>query len=140
MIYRKLFLALAGLMLAVSGTAVAQDDEHGLINVRTTVVKPGTAPEYLEVMSQLAASRSAAGHSGVDMWQVVRGPVGTFYSVTYIDSYSVFDTAFDSGMSEGDWARWIGRITAVIDHSVLTTLRTHPELARVPMERGAGVP
>jgi hypothetical protein len=140
MTYRKLVLTLASFVLALSGTAIAQDDDdHGLINVRMTTVKPGKAPEFQELLGQLAESRKAAGYSGMDVWQVIRGPVGAFYSVSYADDYADFGNAFDSGMSDGDWQRWIGRITDVIDHSRVTILRTHGELAIAPPEESAPV-
>ena len=132
MIIRKILVTLVASGLAFSGVAIAQDDDHGLINVRTTYVKPGRGQEYQELMGQLAASRKAAGHSGVAMYQVIRGRVGTFYTVTSVDDYAGFSDPFDSGMSDGDWQRWIGRITDTIDHSVVSVLRTHGDLAIVP--------
>ena len=133
MTFPKLVALLAAGLLAVSGLAVAQDgDGHGLINVRTTTVKPGKGAAYEEMLAKLAASRKAAGHSGVAVYEVVRGPASTYYSVTQIDNYAVFDGTFDSGMSAGDWARWVGNITDLIDHSMVTTLRTHGEMAITP--------
>jgi hypothetical protein len=126
----RILSSILAIGLAYSGAVTAQDDNsHGIMNVRMTTVKAGMAGEYMELLGQLAESRKAAGHSGVDMWQIVRGPVSSFYQVSTIESMSVFDGQFDSGMSDADWARWIGRITDVIDHSVVTTYRTHPELA-----------
>jgi len=116
-------------MLAFSGVAIAQDDDHGLITVRTTTVKTGKGQEYQELQATLAAARKAAGHTGVNAWTVVRGPQSTFYTVTAGGKYADIDGGFDSGMSDGDWQRWIARITDVVDHSVLTTLRTHGELS-----------
>ena len=131
--FPKMVLSLSVFMLALPGVAMAQDDDgHGLISVRTTTVKPGKAMEYREMLAKLSASRKAAGHSGVAVYQVVRGPASTFYQVTQIDSYSEFDRPFDSGMGEGDWQRWVGNVTDMIDHSIVTTLRTHDEMAIVP--------
>jgi hypothetical protein len=125
----KILLSLAACGLAFSGLAVAQDDDsHGLITVRTSTVKVGMGQEFQELQGQLAAARKAAGHSGVTAWQVVRGPASTFYTVTAVDNHADLAGPFDSGMSDGDWQRWISRITDVIDHSVVTTLRTHGEL------------
>lgn len=130
---KKMLLVLVASGLAFSGTAVAQEDNsHGLMNVRTTTVKPGKAPEYIELMGQLAAARKAAGHSGVSIYQVVRGPAGTFYSVSFGESYADIGEPFDSGMSDGDWQRWVGRVTDIIDHAVVTILQTHGELAITP--------
>lgn len=127
--YPRILLSIAACFLAFSGIAIAQDDDHGLITVRTTTVKAGKGQEYQELLGKLAAARKAAGHSGVTVWQVVRGPSSTFYTVTYADKHADLGGPFDSGMSDGDWQRWVSRITDVVDHSVLTTLRTHPELS-----------
>jgi len=133
----KMLLALAASVLAISGTAIAQDDDHGLYTVRATTVIPGKGQEYQELMAKLATSRKAAGHSGVNMWQVVRGPASTFYTVTDAEKYADLAGPFDSGMSDGDWQRWLSRIVDVIDHSVVTTLRTHGELAITAESGGA---
>ena len=130
--FPKIVATLAVCALALPATSVAQDDDHGLINVRTTTVKPGKAPEFREMLAKLAASRKAAGHSGVAVYQVVRGPASTYYQVTQIDNYATFDQPFDSGMSDGDWQRWVSNITDLIDHSVVTTLRTHGHMAITP--------
>jgi len=125
----NILLSLAASVLAFSGTAIAQDDDdHGLITVRTTTVKTGKGQEYQEHLAKLAAARKAAGHTGVDVWQVVRGPTSTFYTVTAADKYADLGGPFDSGMSDGDWQRWVSRIADLVDHSTLTTLRTHGEL------------
>lgn len=137
MIIRKMLLSLVASGLALSGTAVAQDDDsHGLINVFMSQVKPGRGQEYQELLGQLAAARKAAGHSGVDVYQVVRGTGGRFYSVTGWDNYVDLGQPFESGMSDGDFARWVARITEVVDHNQLTVLRTHGELAIAPDSDG----
>ena len=102
---RRIVISLIACGLAFSGTAFAQDDDHGLINVFMSQVKPGKVPEYVELVGQLSASRKAAGHSGVDVYQVIRGQVGRFYSVTAVDNHAAFEEAFDSGMSPGDFAK-----------------------------------
>jgi hypothetical protein len=132
----KIFLPIAAAVLAFSGSAIAQDDDHGLITVRTTTVKVGKGPEYRELIGKLAAARKAAGHSGVAFYAVVRGPTSTFYTVTTTDNYAAFDQSYDSGMSDGEWQRWLGRLSNVVDHSVLTTLRTHGELG-IPADDGS---
>ena len=125
----KILLSLSACVLAFSGTAIAQDDDHGLITVRTTTVKVGAGLEYQELQGKLAAARKAAGHKGVDVWQVIRGPAATFYSVTSADNHEEMGKPFDSGMSDTDWQRWLTRMSDIIVHSRLTTLRTHGELA-----------
>jgi hypothetical protein len=125
----KMLLPFAAFGLVFSGTAIAQDDDHGLITVRTTTVKTGKGPEYEELLAKLAAARKAAGHGGVTVWQVARGPASTYYTVTSAEKHADLGGPFDSGMSDGDWQRWISRITDVVDHSMMTTLRTHGELA-----------
>lgn len=134
---QKILLALAAAVLAISGTAVAQDDDHGLITVRATTVKTGKGLEYQEQLAKLAASRKAAGHTGVNVWQVVRGPSSTFYSVTNAENYADFAGPFDSGMSPADWQRWLSRMAGIVDHSTVTTLRTHGELAIAAESGGA---
>ena len=62
------------------------------------------------------------------MWQVIRGPSFTYYSVTPVEKFADFDKPFDSGMSDADWARWLSRLADIIDHSTVSTLRTHGEL------------
>ena len=62
--------------------------------------------------------------------------MSTFYSVGYVDNYAYFSDSFDSGMEAGDWARWIGRITDVIDHATLSILRTHGDLS-IPAAEGS---
>lgn len=125
----KMILSLAACGLALPGLAVAQDDDsHGLISVRATTVKVGKGMEYREQLAKLAAARKAAGHSGVNVWQVIRGPAFTYYSVTSADNYAEYDEQFDSGMSDTDWARWLSRNAGIIDHAIVTTLRTHGEL------------
>lgn len=125
----RILLPIAAVLLAFSGTAIAQDDGHGLMTVRTTTVKAGKGPEYQELMGKLAAARKAAGYSGVTSWQVVRGPASTFYTVTAAQKYADLGGPFDSGMSDGDWQRWVARITELVASSNLTTLRTHRDLA-----------
>ena len=94
---RRILLALIASGLVYSGTAIAQDDDdHGLINVFMSQVKPGKVPEYLELLSELAESRKAAGLSGVDVWQVIRGQGGRIYSVTGWDNYADLGQPFDS--------------------------------------------
>ena len=133
----KILLSLTACMLAFPGTTIAQDDDtHGLMTVRVTTVKPGHDREYRELQGQLAASRKAAGHSGVTVYRVIRGPLSTYYSVRATATHAENDASFDSGMSEGDWQRWVVRITDLIDHSRLTTLRTHGELL-IPAEPGS---
>jgi hypothetical protein len=121
-------LSLIACVLSFAGTAIAQDDDHGLINVRTTTVKVGQGPEYQELLGQLAAARKAAGHTGVQVWQVIRGPNSTFYSVTSAANHIELGAPFGSGMSDGEFQRWLARIADVIDHSTVTTLRSHGEL------------
>jgi hypothetical protein len=126
---RKILLTLVVGGLTFSGAAIAQDDDsHGLINVFMTQVKPGKVPEYMELIGQLTAARKAAGHTGVDVYQVIRGVAGRFYSVTSGDNYADLGQPFESGMSAGDFARWVARVTDVVDHNQLTVLRTHGEL------------
>jgi hypothetical protein len=127
--YVKILVSFAACMLAFAGPAHAQDDSHGLITVRTTKVKMGRGDEYRELLAKLAASRKAAGHSGVTGWQVIRGPASTYYTVSSAENYAAFDEPFDSGMSEADWERWLSRITDVIEHSTLAILQTHGELS-----------
>lgn len=127
--FTKILMAFAACVLAFSGAAIAQDDDHGLITVRTTTVKIGAGLEYQELQANLAAARKAAGHTGVDVWQVIRGPAATFYSVTTADNHEEMGKPFDSGMSDVDWQRWLSRMTDIIEQSRLTTLRTHRELA-----------
>lgn len=127
---RKILLALVAFGLAFSGSAFAQDDDdHGLINVFMSQVKPGRVAEYVELVGKLAAARKAAGHSGVDVYQVVRGQVGRFYSVSSGDSYAEIGQPFESGMSDGDFQRWVARITDVVEYNESTVLRTHGELS-----------
>jgi hypothetical protein len=133
----KIFLSLAVCGLMVSGPVIAQDDDnHGLITVRTTKVKVGHGGEYRELLGQLAAARKAAGHSGTTNWQIIRGPVSTFYSVTSADNYAVYDEPFDSGMSDTDWQRWLGRVSDLIERTTVTTLETHGELS-IPADPGS---
>jgi hypothetical protein len=47
-------MAFAACVLAFSGAAIAQDDDHGLITVRTTTVKIGAGLEYQELQAKLA--------------------------------------------------------------------------------------
>ncbi|MDX1481872.1 MAG: hypothetical protein R3315_09360 [Woeseiaceae bacterium] len=122
-------IALTAATLIFSAPAASQDNETGFITVRSTVVRTEHMGEYTELLAKLADSRKAAGLNGRNVWQVVRGPVSTFYIVTAHDSMAEAGEPFDSGMSDADWQRWVGRITSVIDHSTLTTLRTHPSLA-----------
>ncbi len=129
MTFRKLLLVLVAGGLAFSGAAIAQDDDdHGLISVLVIQLKPGNDSEYRDLAAQLAASRKAAGHSGVSVYQVIRGQGARYYSVSTVDNYATFDGQFDSGMSEGDWARWLGRMSDIMDNVQTMTMRTHPEL------------
>lgn len=125
----KILLSLCACVLAFAGTTYAQDDEHGVMTVRTTKVKVGKGAEYRELLGKLAASRKAAGHSGVTVWEVVRGPASTFYTVASADNHAQYDKPYDSGMSDAEWERWLSRITEIVEHSNLTTMQTHSELA-----------
>ncbi len=130
---RKVALLLATASLTVTGPVTAQESESGYITVRTTVVKAGHAPEYAEMLGKLAESRSAVGHNGVNVWQMVRGPVSTFYIVSAHDTMAEAGEPFESGMNAADWQQWLNRVGTLIDHSTLTTLRTHPALS-IPAE------
>ncbi|MEM9335707.1 MAG: hypothetical protein AAGA33_12735 [Pseudomonadota bacterium] len=126
-------LLLAGLSLLFAGSAATQEQENGYLTVRTVVVKTGHGPEFTELLGKLGEKRSAAGHNGVNVWEMVRGPMATYYIVENHDTMADAGQPFESGMSEADWQQWVGRITSVVDHSTLTTLRTHPALA-IPAE------
>lgn len=121
--------------LAWSGIVVAQDDDdHGYITVRATQVKTGHGAEYRKMLGKLAASRQAKGHTGVNVFQSIRGPVSTYYIVTNHDTMAEVGVPFDSGMAEEDWSQWLQDMATHIEASQLTTLETHPDLAILPAE------
>ena len=132
----RITLLLATIALMVAGPVTGQESENGYITVRTAVVKTGHAPEFAEMLEKLAATRSAAGHNGVNVWQMVRGPMSTFYIVEPHGTMSEAGVPFESGMSDADWQQWLGRTGSLIDHSTLTTLRTHPALS-IPADEDA---
>lgn len=127
-----LMLALA---VGFSTPLQAQDDDHGVINVRITKVKAGKVPEYLDLQHKLMESRKAAGEPGRGLWQVVRGPTNTFQSVSFHDNFAELDKPFNSGMEAAEWARWLSRIGDVIDSAQTVILRTHRDLA-IPAAEG----
>ena len=132
---RKFIAAiLMAVPLAWSGIVVAQDDDHGYITVRATQVKTGHGADYRKMLGKLAASRKAKGHSGVNVFQSIRGPVSTYYIVTTHDTMAEVGVPFDSGMSEEDWSQWLQEMATHIETSQLTTLETHPDLAILPAE------
>jgi len=132
---RKLIMAAAAaITLVCSGPATAQDDDHGYITVRTTQVKTGHAAQYREMLGKLTASRKAAGHSGVNVFQSIRGPVSTYYMVLSHDTMAEAGVPFESGMSDSDWAQWLSRMGALIESSQLVTLEAHRDLGIAPPE------
>ena len=129
-------LATAGACTGLSLQAVAQDDDHGVISVRITKVKSGKGAEWVELQKQLVASRKAAGAPSRQVWQVVRGPTNTYQSVAFHDNFASLDQAFDSGMDDADWARWLNRIGEVTESTQVIMLRQHTDLS-IPPEEGS---
>ncbi len=137
-IKRLLFTISAATMVfaGLSLEATAQDDGPGVISVRIAHVKSGRVAEWVELQKQLSDARKAAGAPSRTIWQVVRGPTNTFQTVSFYDNFAALDQPFNSGMEPADWARWLGRIGEVTDHSQLVLLRFYPGLG-IPAEEGS---
>jgi len=118
-----------------SQTVLAQGD-GGMLQVAEVKVKDGQVAEFIDLQRQYAAAGKAAGQSGRDIWQVVRGQSNTFHVVDSVENFASIDEGLDPPMSGEDWARWVARITQTIDSRTVRNLRVYPNLV-IPAADGA---
>ncbi len=107
----------------------AQDDERTYIQVRSVKVKGGMGPEFVDLQKQLAEAMKADDRPGRNVWQEIRGDLGTFHFVTALDKFGDMDTPFDPPMNDEAWSKWVAGVTGATDWSTRTIMRTHPEFA-----------
>ena len=134
-------IALGSLVLAATSillplTATAQDDGPTFNAVRTIHVKPSMTSEFIEGQRQLNEALHAAGRPARNVYQEIRGELGTFYVVQRIESFSQYDGEFTPPMSDEDWAAWVEAYGDSVESSARTISRTHPEFS-IPLEEGA---
>jgi hypothetical protein len=128
-------LAAALSIFATPMAAHAQEDPGGLISVRIIQVKAGRTREFIELQRQHVAARIVAGMEGRGVWRVAHGNINTFQVVTFADNFAHLDEQNEPPMNAGDWARWVNRVTDVIQSTEFVTLRMHPDLA-IPAAEG----
>ncbi len=107
----------------------AQDDERTYIQVRSVKVKGGMGAEFVDLQKQLAEAMKADDRPGRNVWQEIRGDLGTFHFVTTLDKFGDMDTPFDPPMDDEAWTNWVAGISNATDWSTRTIIRTHPEFA-----------
>jgi len=120
-------LVLLGAALLLPALANAQDEERTFISVRTVHVKASMDQEFVELQKQLNAAAVAAGQPGRSVWQEIRGDLGTFYIVSDLENFAVYDEENDPPMEEEAWEAWVDAIMDTTASSTRMVLRTHPE-------------
>jgi len=118
-----------------SQTVLAQDD-GGMLQVAEVKVKDGQIADFIDLQRQYAAAGKAAGRSGHNIWQVVRGRSNTFHVVDTVENFASIDEGLEPPMSGEDWTRWVDRITQTIDSRTVRNLRVYPNLV-IPTADGA---
>jgi hypothetical protein len=122
-------LAIAFVVAFSPTQVVAQDNERTFIQVRTVHVKGGMVPRFVELQKELGDALKAADRPGRDVWQEIRGDLGTFHFVTGLENFAANDEPFDPPMDDDAWAEWVAGITNATDSSTRMVMRTHPEFS-----------
>lgn len=134
--YGSLGLLCAALLLPA--LAAAQDDEGpSYFSVRTFDVKPGHGDQFRELMGQITEAGDAAGWQPRANYMEIRGELGTYYSVTGIENFAMFDEEFEAPMDEGAWENWLAAMRHAGRATSLVVYRTYPRLSIVPPEDAA---
>lgn len=107
--------------------ASSQDEDRTWLQVRTVHVKPDRYDDFVELQIELAEAHKAAGRTGRDVWQEIRGDLATFHIVNSIDNLAELDEPLEPPMGEEEWAAWLKAIYEVTDSSTRTILRSHLE-------------
>ena len=115
------------LSLGVPQLASSQDEDRTWLQVRTVHVKPGRVSDFVDLQIKLSEASTAAGRTGRDVWQEIRGDLATFHIVNSIDNLAELDEAFEPAMGEEEWAAWLSAVWDVTDSSTLSILRSHLE-------------
>lgn len=123
---------LAGALLMIFALGVpllasSQDEDRTWLQVRTVHVKPDRVGDYVDLQIKLSEAQKAAGQTGRDVWQEIRGDLATFHQVNSVDNLAELDEPFEPPMGEEEWAAWLSAIRDVTDSSTRTILRSHLE-------------
>ena len=123
---------LAGALLMIFALGVpllasSQDEDRTWLQVRTVHVKPDRVGDYVDLQIKLSEAQKAAGQTGRDVWQEIRGDLATFHQVNSVDNLAELDEPFEPPMGEEEWAAWLSAIRDVSDSSTRTILRSHLE-------------
>lgn len=129
-------LVLLGATLLLPALASAQDAERTFASVRTVHVKASRAAEFVELQKQLNEAAKTAGQPGRQVWQEIRGELGTFYIVSELDKFAAYDEDNDPPMDKEAWAAWVDAIMDTTASSSRMVMRTHPEFS-IPADEGA---
>ena len=113
--------------LGVPLFASSQDEDRTWLQVRNVHVKPNRVGDFVELQLKLSEAQKAAGRTGRDVWQEIRGDLSTFHVVNSVDNLAELDEAIEPPMGEEEWAAWLSAIREVTDSSTRTILRSHLE-------------
>jgi len=129
-------LAIAFVVALAPAYVVAQDNDRTYIQVRTVHVKGGMGPQFEALQKRLTDARKATDGPGRDVWQEIRGDLGTFHIVSALDNLGDNDTPLAPPMDDDAWTEWVAAITNVTHSSTRMVLRTHPEYSTAPDSDG----
>ncbi|MGI9221468.1 MAG: hypothetical protein ACR2QS_10605 [Woeseiaceae bacterium] len=136
-------VALCMAVLALPAAAVAQDDEEeytgpNFLLVRTVNTKTSGTEDWVELQKELVAARPDDAEGSRDVWEVVRGRMGTFHIVSYEDDRAGYDGQGDGGEPPlGDaTATWVEAISDTIASRAQTESRIHRDMS-IPLDEDA---
>ena len=123
---------LAGALLMIFSLGVpllasSQDEDRTWLQVRIVHVKPDRVGDYVDLQIKLSEAQKAAGQTGRDVWQEIRGDLATFHQVRSVDNLAELDEPSEPPMEEEEWAAWLSAIRDATDSSKRIILRSHLE-------------
>jgi len=109
MTMNRLQKPLAGALLVIFALGVpqlasSQDEDRTWLQVRTVHVKSDRFDDFVELQIKLSEANKAAGRTGRDVWQEIRGDLATFHVVNSIDNLAELDEPLEPPMGEEEWA------------------------------------
>jgi hypothetical protein len=123
--YFNHLIAIVAVVMMSPSTALAQDDGPGYIQVRTMHVKQGRIGDFLELQAEFAKAGKAAGQSR-DLWQEIRGDVGTFHAVRSLDKLADNDDGFQAPLEGEAWSKWVAALSDTMTSSTYDIYQNYP--------------
>jgi hypothetical protein len=115
-------------MTLLAGPSFAQNDQPNWLSVAVVQVKPGHAPDFEALLSDLLQAQQDEGRPGSQVFEIALGNAGEFHIVTPVASIAATETA-PPPMDPAQMTQWMSRVTQHLESARFFYAALHPEHA-----------